>query len=130
MDLLATFDKFHLLHPKVFGRQHDLKYWSKSILIILIMAFASGRYAAGGFSPQFGLMIGNYFNVFGVAGQLMSLGAGMYCLLGPYCRMQLMFQRDRLPFIFDLMDYNDSKRKTILTGEDKSRLIKFNRRIF
>src|SRR6266568_1279490 len=102
-DLLQSFEKLYLLHPKVFNRQHDTKYWTTCIVIIVITVFCSLRFIIGAFYPNIGYVLGNYLNVLGVAGQVMSLGAGICSILIPYFRIRLLQQKDRLSFIYDLI---------------------------
>lgn len=127
--LLQILEKHHLLHPKVLNRKGDLRYLSKCITIILITAFVGLRYTIGGFSPSIGLMIGNYFNIYGVAGQVMSLGAGICVVLTPYFRLRLFRQSDGLSFLSDLVDCGDSKQKSVLTGDYRTRFITFTDQI-
>lgn len=123
MDLLPTLEKFYLLHPKVFDRKRDSKYWTMWIAIIVVTAFVSFRMMMGAFSPKIGLILGNSFNVLGLAGQVMSLGAGICCPLIPYFRIQLLRQKDKLPFLRDLLNYGDRRRKAILSDDDGKKIV-------
>ena len=128
-DILGPLEKLYLLHPKVFNRQHDVKYWMKNIASFLITLLLIIRLIVSAFYPQFGRMIRNYFNVLGVAGQVMSLGAGMCCTLIPYFRLRLLLQKDNLSFMTDLMAYKDERLRPILTRTNREKLIKFSEKV-
>src|SRR6185295_331294 len=125
-DILKPLEKLYLLHPKAFNRQHDVKYWMKNIAIFLITLLCNVRFIVGAFYPQFGRMTGNYCNVFGVAGQVLSLGIGTCCILIPYFRLRLLLQKNELSFMTDLMASTDGRRRPILTSDSREKVSKFD----
>src|SRR5207249_1140518 len=74
-------------------------------------------------------MIGNYCNVLGVAGQVMSLGGGNVVALVPYFRLRFLLQKNKLSFMTDLMAYEDGRLGPILIRDNREKVIKFGEKM-
>src|SRR6266513_1649419 len=83
----------------------------------------SFRFLASLPDENIGILLGNYFNTLGTAGQLLTILAMVYHLLVMYFRIRMVAQKE-LPFFDDIVDYDDQRKTTILTGEYREKVVK------
>lgn len=121
---MSTLEGLYILRPSVVHRQGDYRYLAGSAHVIIAWIFFGSRFTIGALYPDVGMALANYFNVLGTAGRLMSFAVGMFVWLLLYFRIRLLIQRE-IPFFYELMAYDDERKKTILSGEYKERLQKF-----
>lgn len=123
---VCRLEKIFLLHPSFFGRSGDRRYHFGFSIANLSLSLASFRWFIGAFFPSFGLLLGNYFNVLGVAGQITSFAAGAFTGLMVYFHCRLLSERD-LSFVNDLTAYSvkETGNRTILTGKHREELENF-----
>lgn len=119
---LSKLESLYFLHPSVFGRRlNDKKYWLANIVIVLIQSFNMVILLTGAFFPDIGIAMGNFLIYLGVAGQVMSLGAGSFHIFIFYCRFRILAERD-VPFIRQLVAYDDPRNRTILSDHYASKV--------
>src|SRR5437879_4390394 len=72
---------FHY-RPSLVNHQGGFRYWLPWTFIIGNLSFTVIRFLIGSVSPEMGLKMGNYQNVHGVTGQMMSgIGAVYFSLI-------------------------------------------------
>src|SRR5687767_11628791 len=127
-ELLATLEKLYILHPIVVNRQGDHRYWRGIFIVHFLFIYGIGRLIIGTFSPSIGLSIGNHFNLFGFAGQVMSFSCGTAVSMMYYLRFRLSIEKT-LPYLHELVNYDDPMKRTILYGDHRVRMVTFMRKV-
>src|SRR5688572_53358 len=92
-ELLAILEKLYVLHPIVANRQGDHRYWRGIFIVHLLFICGIGRLYIGTFFPSIGLSIGNFFNLFGFPGQVMSWSCGTAVIMMYYLRFRLLIEK-------------------------------------
>lgn len=124
-DWVSMMEKVYLLHPSYVGRQGDPRYMAGVTFLNMCWYVLSFRYILGVISIELGLSVGNFFVVFGVAGQIISVAAALYVGLLAYFRSRFLNEKE-LAFVSDVVAYDDSNnQRTVLTGEYRLRATKW-----
>lgn len=123
---ISKLRELRLLRPSLAGKdgQPDPKYMFGFILIPLAYAIYALRFGTGIFDRDLATSLGNSVSVFGLAGYIVSAAGCAYHFLVLYCRVRVARETE-LPFIFEIADYDDSRKKTALSGEFKEKFSKW-----
>src|SRR6266702_6045638 len=84
---LSKLEGLCLLHPSLVNQRKKL-YLAKVTRNVLGLSYIVTVYFVGAFWPKVGLSIGNFFNVLGVAGQMLSFSAALIAGLVVYLRIR------------------------------------------
>lgn len=90
-------------HPS--SGEGNKQYLLHILLVNLLGIFFVVFLLIGSFSPSTGLAMGNFVNVHGKVGQIMSLMGGVIIILRPYFRVRFLAIK-RAPYINDLISYD------------------------
>lgn len=120
---MSELEKLCLLHPSAFNRQREWRYWLVSFSVIASWAAFNTRFFIGTVSPDLGLMVGNFASVHGDIGRSFSLISGIVCCMYPYFRLRLFLDSD-VQFLTQLVDYDDHRKRTVLTGTFRTHFTK------
>lgn len=118
---------FHY-RPSLVNHQGGFRYWLPWTFIIGNLSLNVIRWFIGTVSPEMGLKVGNFYNLIGLAGQMISGIAIAYFSLALYFNIRLIVLED-IPFIHELVAYDDPEKDTILSGEYRTQVITFIRKV-
>ena len=122
--LMSALRRAFLYRPSLVNHQGGFRYWLPWTLIIGNLSFHVIRFLIGSVSPEVGLKMGNYHNVHGLAGQMISGSGVIYFSLILYFHVRLIVLED-IPFIHELVAYDNPEHETILSGEYRTKVITF-----
>src|SRR5438128_854447 len=99
---LSKLEGLCLLHPSLVNQGKKL-YLAKFARNVLCLSYCVIATFVGAFWPKVGLSIGNFYNVLGVAGQMMSFSAALIMGLVVYLRILWVASKNIASFIYEII---------------------------
>src|SRR4029077_14039429 len=137
---LSKLEGLCLLHPSLVNQGKKL-YLAKVARNVLCLSYCVILFFVGAFWPKVGLYFGNFFNVHGVAGQMISFSGALIVGLVVYLRIRWVADKNIGSFIYEVIAYDDDTdgsnndsngqirhNRTLLHGDSRFRMKNFSKK--